>query len=46
MQIQTHIVDLNTATGVMRTYVHRPIHSKPVAAILFYSEIFQQTGPT
>lgn len=45
MQIQTHIVDLNTATGVMRTYVHRPIHSKPVAAILFYSEIFQQTGP-
>lgn len=45
MQIQTHIVDLNTPTGVMRTYVHRPIHSKPVAAILFYSEIFQQTGP-
>lgn len=45
MQIKTHLVDLDTPTGAMRTYVHRPIHNKPVAAILFYSEIFQQTGP-
>ncbi len=45
MLIQSHIADINTSTGVMRTYVHRPAHSKPVAAILFYSEIFQQTGP-
>ena len=45
MLIQSHIADLNTPTGVMRTYVHRPAHKKPVAAILFYSEIFQQTGP-
>ncbi|MBC7756752.1 MAG: dienelactone hydrolase family protein [Bdellovibrio sp.] len=45
MLIQSHIADLNTPTGVMRTYVHRPAHTKPVAAILFYSEIFQQTGP-
>ena len=45
MLIQSHIADINTSTGVMRTYVHRPSHSKPVAAILFYSEIFQQTGP-
>ena len=45
MLIQSHVVDLPTPTGVMRTYVHRPAHSKPVPAILFYSEIFQQTGP-
>lgn len=34
----------------MRTYVHRPQHTKTnskrrIPAILFYSEIFQQTGP-
>jgi carboxymethylenebutenolidase len=29
----------------MRTYVHRPVHSNKIPAILFYSEIFQQTGP-
>ena len=45
MLTQSHIVDLVTKTGVMRTYVHRPIGDKPVSAILFYSEIFQQTGP-
>ena len=45
MLIQSHVVDLPTPTGVMRTYVHCPAHSKPVPAILFYSEIFQQTGP-
>ncbi len=45
MLIQSHVVDLPTATGVMRTYIHRPAHSNKVPAILFYSEIFQQTGP-
>ncbi|MGQ0443152.1 MAG: dienelactone hydrolase family protein [Methylophilaceae bacterium] len=45
MLIQSHIVDLPTPTGTMRTYVHRPIHSNKLSAILFYSEIFQQTGP-
>ncbi len=45
MQTQSHIVDLPTPTGVMRAYVHRPKHDKKVPAILFYSEIFQQTGP-
>ena len=45
MLIQSHVVDLPTPTGVMRTYVHRPAHSNKVPAILFYSEIFQQTGP-
>lgn len=45
MQIQSHVVDLATPTGVMRTYVHRPVGAGPYPALLFYSEIFQQTGP-
>lgn len=45
MLIKSHIVDLPTPTGVMRTYIHRPAHDKKVPAVLFYSEIFQQTGP-
>ena len=45
MMIQSHIVDLPTPTGVMRTYVHRPVGDKKYPTILFYSEIFHQTGP-
>lgn len=45
MNIQSHIVDLPTPTGTMRTYVHRPAGEGRFPAILFYSEIFQQTGP-
>ena len=45
MNIHSHIVDLATPTGVMRTYVHRPAGEGAYPAILFYSEIFQQTGP-
>ncbi|MCB5188920.1 dienelactone hydrolase family protein [Methylobacillus caricis] len=45
MLIQSHIADLETPTGVMRTYVHRPAGEGRFPAILFYSEIFQQTGP-
>jgi len=45
MNIQSHIVDLPTPTGTMRTYVHRPAGEGRYPAILFYSEIFQQTGP-
>jgi len=45
MLIQSEIVDLNTKTGLMRTYIHRPAHHRKVPAILFYSEIFHQTGP-
>ncbi len=45
MLIQSHTVDLATPTGTMRTYIHRPANDKKVPAILFYSEIFQQTGP-
>jgi len=45
MQIQSHIADIDTPTGVMRTYIHRPLNEGSYPAILFYSEIFQQTGP-
>jgi len=45
VNVQSHIVDLNTPTGIMRTYVHRPAGDGRFPAILFYSEIFQQTGP-
>ena len=50
MLVQSHIADISTATGVMRTYVHRPKEDdsnrrKKFPAVLFYSEIFQQTGP-
>lgn len=45
MQVQSHTVDLTTATGIMRCYVHRPQAAGSFPAILFYSEIFQQTGP-
>ena len=45
MLVHSHVVDINTPTGVMRTYIHRPKTDKKVPAILFYSEIFQQTGP-
>ncbi len=45
MKIQSHIADLDTPTGVMRTYIHRPVIEGQYPTILFYSEIFQQTGP-
>ena len=45
MIIKSHVVDLPTPTGIMRTYVHRPAGEGRYPAILFYSEIFQQTGP-
>ncbi|MBT5149864.1 MAG: dienelactone hydrolase family protein [Nitrosomonadales bacterium] len=45
MRIQSEFVDLKTPTGTMRTYVHRPKSESKFPAILFYSEIFQQTGP-
>lgn len=45
MIIQSHLADLATPTGTMRTYIHRPVGDGRYPAILFYSEIFQQTGP-
>lgn len=45
MNIQSHFVDIPTPTGAMRTYVHRPVGNGSYPVIMFYSEIFQQTGP-
>lgn len=45
MRIQQSVVDLETATGAMRTYVYRPEGDKAYPSIVFYSEIFQQTAP-
>ncbi|GGP18417.1 dienelactone hydrolase family protein [Silvimonas iriomotensis] len=45
MLIQSQTADLATPTGTMRTYVHRPNAAGRFPAILFYSEIFQQTAP-
>ena len=45
MNVQSQFADLDTPTGVMRTYIHRPVGEGSYPTILFYSEIFQQTGP-
>jgi carboxymethylenebutenolidase len=45
MLIQKHTQDLNTPTGTMRTSVYRPTDDKAYPAIIFYSEIFQETTP-
>jgi len=45
MLIQSEFVDLETKTGTMRTYLHHPVIDGKFPTILFYSEIFQQTGP-
>jgi len=38
-------VDLSTTQGAMRTYVFRPRTDGRYPAVIFYSEIFQLTGP-
>lgn len=43
--IQTEFVDIDTPTGVMRTYIYRPQAPGKYPAIIYYSEIFQQTDP-
>jgi carboxymethylenebutenolidase len=45
MIIKNEIVDLASGPSRMRTYVYRPEKAGRYPAILFYSEIFQQTGP-
>lgn len=45
MIIQNHLEDIQTATGTMRTTVFRPVDEGNYPAIIFYSEIFQQTSP-
>src|SRR5579864_8942954 len=38
-------IDIGTPTGPMRTYVFRPTAPGRYPGILFFSEIFQVTGP-
>lgn len=45
MLVHSLMADLDTASGSMRCYIHRPVAAGAYPAILFYSEIFQQTGP-
>src|ERR1700710_54981 len=42
---EEEIVELPTPSGPMRTYVFRPKADGRYPGILFYSEIFQLTGP-
>src|SRR5579875_1167898 len=39
------VVDLDTPTGPMRTYVFRPAAEGRYPGVVFFSEIFQVTGP-
>src|ERR1700761_2066899 len=39
------VVDLDTPTGPMRTYVFRPVSEGRYPGMVFFSEIFQVTGP-
>src|SRR5436190_11736493 len=43
--IETPPVDLPTPNGPMRTYIYRPAAGGKYPGLLFYSEIFQVTGP-
>ncbi|MBQ4890578.1 dienelactone hydrolase [Shewanella sp. UCD-FRSSP16_17] len=45
MIITKEVHDIDTPTGVMRTYVYRPDVAGQFSTIIFYSEIFQQTAP-
>lgn len=45
MIIQQHNADLPTPTGLMRTTIYRPQAQGVFPALIFYSEIFQQTAP-
>jgi len=45
MIIQHQINDIHTPSGLMRTSVFRPVKEGKFPAIIFYSEIFQQTSP-
>ncbi len=43
--IETPPVDLPTPNGLMRTFIYRPVAGGKYPGLLFYSEIFQVTGP-
>ncbi|MEO6403775.1 MAG: dienelactone hydrolase family protein [Vicinamibacteria bacterium] len=38
-------VDIDTPTGRMRTYIYRPVAPGRYPGLVFFSEIFQRTGP-
>jgi carboxymethylenebutenolidase len=45
MILQQETADLATPTGPMRTYLYRPVAEGRYPGLVFFSEIFQQTGP-
>lgn len=45
MTIKDSVIDLETPTGPMRVYQYQPTEAGAHPAIIFYSEIFQQTQP-
>src|SRR5436853_6806802 len=45
MILQTETHELQTPTGMMRTYVYRPVAGGRYPGLLLFSEIFQRTGP-
>ena len=45
MILKDDVIELSTSLGSMRTYVYSPVKEGSYPGILFFSEIFQQTGP-
>lgn len=45
MRVLSELYTLTTATGPMQTRVYRPVAEGSFPAIIFYSEIFQETAP-
>lgn len=45
MILREDIIDLDTPTGPMRTYCYAPVAAGRFPGVVFYSEIFQLTGP-
>lgn len=45
MLIQSHSNNLATPSGLMHTSIYRPLDKGRYPAVIFYSEIFQQTAP-
>jgi carboxymethylenebutenolidase len=45
MILQEETTELSTPSGSMRTYVYRPVAPGRYPGVVFFSEIFQRTGP-
>ena len=45
MIVRTETVEIDTARGLMRTYIHRPVQAGARPGVVLFSEIFQQTAP-